>query len=91
VEDVEIEQVNPYGFLRLNLQTILYKQGRYSQMHFNFYLACRMSVPGWIFNESDIRTMTGIHRRMVRAHCHFPMIRQRDEKITPYGKKIRGD
>ena len=38
-------------------------------MHFNFYLACRMSVPGWVFNESDIRTMTGIHRRMVSAHC----------------------
>src|SRR5665213_1619728 len=63
------EKANPYGCLYLNLQTILYKQGRYGQMHFNHYLACRMNVPAWKFNESDIRAMTGIHRRIVSSHC----------------------
>jgi len=66
---IKHHEANPYGCLHLKLQTILYKQGRYSQMHFNLYLACRMSVPGWVFNESDIRTMTGIHRNIVSAHC----------------------
>ena len=69
MNNADNNEVNQFGVIYLNLLRKLYKQGTFSQAVFTIYVSSRAGIDGWQFNQSDIRTSTTLHRKLVKANC----------------------
>lgn len=63
------EDKNSWGKIHFNLINNLHRQGKYSQIQFTIYVACRANIPNWAYSHADIKFSTGLHNEAVKQNC----------------------